>query len=200
MYKSEKFWDRFAGQKEEIPVDTVRKIKTYLDKSHKVLDFGCATGTISNEIAGDVKELLGIDISSKMVQAAQNNSDSRNISNTRFLQSSIFDEKLDSDTYDIILAFNILHLLDNAPEVMLRLYQLLKPGGIIISSSACLNEKKTMLASGLFLLSKIRLIPPINTFSSMELADLFTDSGFDIIESISEFQGKLSHLITARKD
>jgi len=199
MDNSEKFWDRFAGQKEEIPVDTVKKIRTYLEKNQKVLDYGCATGTIGNEIAADVGEVLGIDISSKMILSAQNNSDSRNIKNARFIQSTIYNESLKSESFDVILAFNILHLIDDAPVVVQRLYELLKPGGIIISSTACLNEK-TFLTKFLSLLSKIRLIPSLNVFTSTEFSDFFTNSGFHIVESIRGFQGKLSHWITARKE
>ena len=78
MNKSEKFWDGRVdsydkqGQKPRTtPIKAVEITKPYLEKSNIVLDYGCATGTRTNILADNVKEIWGIDISSKMIEEAK---------------------------------------------------------------------------------------------------------------------------------
>ena len=110
MYESEKFWDRTAKNFEKTPIKTVEKIRKHIKSSNTVLDLGCATGTIVNEIADNVKEIHGIDISSKMIKIAKDKASKRIIKNAYFTQSTIFDERYKKESFDVILAFNVLHL------------------------------------------------------------------------------------------
>ena len=50
---------------------TLEITKKHLKSSDIVLDYACATGLYSIELAGNVKEIHGIDISSKMIEAAE---------------------------------------------------------------------------------------------------------------------------------
>ncbi len=74
MKKSEGFWDKVANiydkvekRDEQIYINIIERTKKYLKISDTVLDFGCGTGLISNEIADDVKMIHAIDISSNMI-------------------------------------------------------------------------------------------------------------------------------------
>ena len=71
-----KQFDKRAKHFEQPPVE---KTKQYLNVSDIVLDYGCATGTITNEIADNVKEIQGIDISSKMIDATRRKAGERKI-------------------------------------------------------------------------------------------------------------------------
>ena len=64
--KHDKAEERF----EPIHLKIVEYTKKYLSGSEIVLDYGCATGTKTFELAGNVKEIQGIDISSKMIEIA----------------------------------------------------------------------------------------------------------------------------------
>ena len=62
MTKPEKFWDRSASgydasepSSDPTHIKTVEAARKYLDVSDVVLDYGCATGTVAIEIAGNVK-------------------------------------------------------------------------------------------------------------------------------------------------
>ena len=78
MDKSEKFWDNqakdFTDQEQHTQLsenkDFITTLK-YLNINDTVLDYGCATGIISNAIADKVKEIHAIDISSKMIEIAK---------------------------------------------------------------------------------------------------------------------------------
>lgn len=78
MNASERFWDKTASQYDQIEmkdeqtyINIIKRTKTHLKISSIVLDFGCGTGLIANEIAEYVKGIHAIDISSNMIAIAE---------------------------------------------------------------------------------------------------------------------------------
>ncbi len=91
MNKSEKFWDRISkyydkGAKDKAYKKTLEITKKHLKSSDIVLDYACATGLFSIELAGNVKEIHGIDISSKMIDIAKEETCRENINNLAFIK------------------------------------------------------------------------------------------------------------------
>jgi 2-polyprenyl-3-methyl-5-hydroxy-6-metoxy-1,4-benzoquinol methylase len=193
--KSESMWDRLANNWDTPSVSLgqndiriIEKTKKYLNASDIVLDYGCATGSIAIEIADIVKEAHGIDISSKMIDIARRKADERKIKNIDFAHATIFDERLKKESFDLILALSILHLVEDSTKVMDRINQLLKPGGLFISATPCLGEKtlvSILINIPVFLLSKIGILPYINFFSVSRLVASITNENFQIIENES---------------
>jgi 2-polyprenyl-3-methyl-5-hydroxy-6-metoxy-1,4-benzoquinol methylase len=148
MNTSEKFWDKLshtfdkrAKHFEQTTIKTIENTKTYLNVSDIVLEYGCATGITTYEIADNVKDIHGIDISSKMIEAAKRKVGERTIENIDFAQATIFDERYSRESFDVILAFSILHFLfEDTQKVMKRISELLKPEGLIISSTPCMGS------------------------------------------------------------
>ena len=209
MNKTEKFWDRLAGNFDQESDDsaqpynkTIEKTKKYLNAGDIVMDYGCATGGSSLQIAGYVKEVHGVDISSKMIAAATSKAAGCNLENVEFSKTTIFDERYQQGSFDVILAFNILHLLEDTPVVLQRITQLLKPGGVMISETACLREK-ALLDRLIFLLltlvTKIGIIPYVKFFSTSELEDSITKGGLRIIETDRLTNSPMSYFIVAKK-
>jgi len=199
LYESEKFWDRTAKNFEKTPVKTVEKIRKHIKSSDTVLDFGCATGAIAIDIADNVKEIHGIDISSKMIKIAKDKVSESNIENAYFAQSTIFDERYEKESFDVILSFNVLHLFKDTQKVMQRINELLKQGGLFISSTVCLAEKNTFLAFFFLLLTKIKIVPYVKFFKISELEDSMTNSNFKIIETEKTFSDTYSYFIVVKK-
>ena len=191
--KSEAMWDKLANNWDtpgvslgQNDIRIIEKTKKYLDASDIVLDYGCATGSIAIEIANAVKEAHGIDISSKMIEIARRKADERKIKNIAFTHATIFDESLKRESFDLILALSVLHLLENPAQVMNRINQLLKPGGLFISATPCLGEKtfvSTLINIPVFLLSKTGILPHINSFSVPDLVASITNENFQIVEN-----------------
>ncbi|MDA7716915.1 class I SAM-dependent methyltransferase [bacterium] len=206
MDKSEKFWDKSANgyDKEEMKDKDVRikileRTKRYLKKKDSVLDYGCATGILANEIADNVEMVYGMDISSKMIQIAQNKASELNIQNVNYSHTTIFDENYKEGTFDVILGVYVLHLLEDMPKVLGRIHKLLKPGGLFISVTPCLG-KRTFTGISLSLLSKIGLIPSLKTYSVAELEDSITNKKFKIIESQCLQKRGQQYFIVAKKN
>ena len=206
MNKSVKFWDKRSSEYEnnekkyeEKYYKTVEKTKKFLNSNDKVLDFACGTGIITNQIADNVKEILAIDISLKMIEVAQRKANKRKIKNIQYMQTSIFDDKFIKESFDVILAFNIFHLVKNTEKVLKRINDLLKTGGLIISETPCMGHKKSLLSIILLLSSKIRLFPSINFLKFSELEGLVVQGNFQIIDSEKTTQSPSKMFFVAKK-
>ena len=201
--KLAKNWDTPGVSLGENDLRIIERTKKYLSANDVVLDYGCATGSIAIEMANMAKEVRGIDISSNMIEIARRKADERKIKNIGFTRTAIFDESLGKESFDLILAFSVLHLVENSTQVIDRINQLLKPGGVFISATPCLGEKafvSILMNIPIFLFSKIGILPPINFFSVSNLAASIKNVSFQIIENENLSVHPLTEcIIVARK-
>lgn len=205
MSRSEQFWDRAAStydreerKDEAINVRIVEKTRQYLKKSDVLLDYGCGTGTIDIEIAEDVKEILGIDTSPKMIFYAERKASEHQIYNIHYEQAAIFDERLTAGSFDVITAANILHLVLHPEAVMKRVHELLKPGGLFISTTPCMRQVWYLNLILQFAV-KIGLVPKVKAFKHPEIEKMIAGGSFQIMESVSAYRGKPIWFVAARK-
>jgi len=205
MNNSERFWDKTASQYDQIEmkdVQTYRQIiqrtKTSLKISDAVLDFGCGTGLIANEIAENAKEIHAMDISSNMITIADKKAKERNIANINYAHTTIFDERYKKGSFDVILAFHVLHLLEDERIVLQRMNELLKPGGLLISATPCVGEKIVQRYL-LYVAGRAGLVPKIRSFKLRDLVDAIEKGNFSIVESDCLKESTQEYFIVARK-
>jgi ubiquinone biosynthesis O-methyltransferase len=211
MNKSKEFWDRASKNYDKteerfeyIHSKSRENTKKYLNGSNIVLDYGCGTGTTSCEIANRVKEIHAIDISSKMIEIAKRKAVASKVENINFVQTDIFDKRYKKESFDVILAFNMLHTVIDPQVVMRRIYELLKPEGLFISVTPCLREKMAFLVNIQIqlvrILCKIGVIPiPIRRLKSSELDDLLVNGDFQTIDTEKLYKGASSYFVVAKK-
>ena len=200
------FWDKRSGAYDEkvsahdAQYDkTIESTKLLLCNSDVVLDFACASGEMSLDIARHVQRVHGVDISLKMIELAKQKVRDRQVGNVGFDQVDAFDQSLESHSFSAIIAFNIFHLLDDAPRTLLRLNDLLAPGGLLISQTPCLGEWRWILRSLIGLVQKIGLAPPILNISIPELEKLVSGSNFEILETkIWDQKDKVQWIVARR--
>ena len=205
MNQTEKFWDKIANKFDKrakhFEQPPIEKTKQYLNTNDIVLDYGCATGTITYEIVGSVNKIVGIDFSSKMIDAANGKSVEYKLENVEFVKSTIFDKRYNQGSFDVVLAFNILHLIENREKVLQRINELLKPGGMVISATACMGEY-TFINFLQFLifkpLAKLGIVPNLKIFKLYELESLMINENFKIIET-KRINQSPNYFIVARK-
>ncbi|MDH3511201.1 MAG: class I SAM-dependent methyltransferase [Gammaproteobacteria bacterium] len=211
MNKSEEFWDKASKNydKTEERFEYIHKkarenTKKYLKESQIVLDYGCGTGTASCEFASLVKEINGIDISSEMIRIAKEKSAASEVDNVNFEKADIFDNRYQNESFDVILAFNMLHTVPNPQSVVQRVNDLLKHEGLFISITPCLGQKMSFLVNlqiqFVRVLCKLGVIPiPIRRIKSTDIDDLLAIGNFQPIESEKIFKGASSYFVTAKK-
>jgi ubiquinone/menaquinone biosynthesis C-methylase UbiE len=203
MSQSSRFWDNMAERYSRQPIadeaayqKKLQVTREYLEPNMTVLEFGCGTGSTAINHASHVRSIHAIDISSKMIEIAQDKADAAQIENINFERSTIDDLTVPDQSLDAVLALSILHLLDNREEAIAKVYRMLKPGGVFVSSTVCIGE-----ISKLF-----KIVAPIGkllgltlkVFTSRELEDSLTDAGFQIDYQWRPGDGK-SVFIAAKK-
>jgi len=211
MSKSKEFWDKASKNydKTEERFEYIHRksrenAKKHLKGSDVVLDYGCGTGATSCELADHVKEIHAIDISSRMIDIAKEKATASKIKNVDFVLSDIFDERYSRGSFDVILAFNMLHTVTNPENALNRAFELLKPEGLLISVTPCLRDKMSFLVNiqiqFVRILCKIGIIPvPIRRLKSSELDDLIEGGDFQILETEAIYKGASSYFVAAKK-
>ncbi len=211
MNKSAEFWDRSASNYDKteekfayIHSRSRENTKRHLKDTNVVLDYGCGTGTTACEISSLVNSVHAIDISSGMIDIAKGKAAASGIANIDFEQADIFDEKFANGSFDVVLAFNMLHTVPDPRRVVQRTIELLKPGGTFISVTPCLGGRMTFLLNLQILLVRVLLktgiIPiPIRRLKHTDLDDLVADDRFQIIDTEEIFAGASSYFMVAKK-
>ena len=211
MNKAENFWDKASKNydKTEERFNYIHKksrenTKIFLKDSDTVLDYGCGTGTASCQFSSLVKDIHAIDISSEMIAISQAKAAHGKIENVNFEQADIFDGKYSKESYDVILAFNMLHTVPNPQNVVLQINELLKPEGLFISVTPCLRQKMSFFVNLQIqlvrVLCKLGLIPiPIRRVTSSEVESILKAGGFQTVESEEIYKDASSYFVVAKK-
>jgi 2-polyprenyl-3-methyl-5-hydroxy-6-metoxy-1,4-benzoquinol methylase len=211
MSKLEAFWDgasknydKTEERFEYIHSKSRENTKKFLKGGDTVLDYGCGTGTAACLFSAFVKEIQAIDISSKMIDLAREKAAVANIENVSFAQGDIFDSQYSNESFDVILAFNMLHTVPNPQAVILRAKELLKPNGLFISVTPCLRQRMSFLVrlqiQFVSVLCKLGLIPiPIRRITSSDVESLLAVGGLQILESEEIYKDASSYFVVAKK-
>jgi 2-polyprenyl-3-methyl-5-hydroxy-6-metoxy-1,4-benzoquinol methylase len=200
------FWDRRARKyDEEIThhdsqyTKTMQSTVPLLTKSDIVLDLGCASGEICLDLAPQVARVHGIDTSGGMIELANQKVRARGIGNANFSRSDAFDASLEHCSFSMIIALNVLHLVEDLPGVLDRLHDLLVPGGLLVSQTPCLRERKWLFRSLVGLAQKSGLAPPILGLAFGELESLVAHGGFEILDGELWDEDEAIQRVVARK-
>jgi arsenite methyltransferase len=143
------FWNGIAEKYARTPVENPaafdRKIeltKAGMRPEHQLLEIGCGTGSLALRLAPSAAHIHGLDISQEMVRIAREKVASAGVDNITF-HVGPFDDSFTAfapESFDGICAYSILHLMEDRPAALARMFSLLKPGGFFASSTATLGE------------------------------------------------------------
>ncbi|MEL6232355.1 MAG: class I SAM-dependent methyltransferase [Cyanobacteria bacterium J06627_3] len=205
MNQPTKFWDNIAERYSKQPIadeasyqKKLQVTREYFRPDMEVLEFGCGTGSTAIVHAPYVKHIRAIDISSKMIEIAQGKADAENIDNITFEQLTLEDINIPENTLDAVLGLSILHLLENKEEAITKVYQMLKPGGIFVTSTTCLGDTmgwfKLIAPIGKFL----GLFPLVKVFTINDLEASLTDANFAIDYQWQPDKGKAVFIVATK--
>jgi ubiquinone/menaquinone biosynthesis C-methylase UbiE len=205
MDRSEKFWDKIAERYSKRPVadeaayqKKLQVTRKYLRPDMEVMEFGCGTGSTAITLAPCVKHIVAIDVSSKMVEIALGKADAEKIENITFERSTIEKFHVPDQTLDAVLGHNILHLLENKEEVIGRIHRMLKPGGVLVTSTACLGDMmmlfRILAPVGTFL----GFFPLVKVFTIKELEESLSNAGFELEYKWQPGKNKAVFIVVSR--
>ncbi len=187
MKDSKTFWDKAAPRYAKSPIRDGRSYQkkltitqSYFRPNWRVLEFGCGTGSTAIIHAPYVTHILATDISSEMLAIAKQKVRESGITNVSFQEGTLDSLELEPESFDAILGLNILHLLEDVEGTLVRTRELLKPGGIFVSSTALVAEIKLHWRLLIPLMQSLGFAPYVNRFTKSELTTLLNRLGFAI--------------------
>lgn len=188
--KSQSFFDKVSRKSSKAPKElrgtalkALEATQSHLDREKSVLDFGCGVGDLTNAIAEKVKAVHAIDTSSGMLEVARARASQRSIGNVKFAQSDLSDVDHPDGVFDVVTAFNVLHYVEDTRAASSRISELLSPAGLFISSTACLDERISLLGTLALVLSKFKVMPDMKFYAESELEEMIASGGFQIVEA-----------------
>ncbi|EEW60708.1 methyltransferase, UbiE/COQ5 family [Ruegeria sp. TrichCH4B] len=204
------FWDRVAKRYAAQPVSdpaayevTLSRTASYLRADQTILELGCGTGSTAVTLAPNVAQMLATDFSAKMIEFGQERARAAGLSNLKFQVCDL--ETAPVGPFDVVLAFNLFHLLPELDASLQKVAQRLKPGGLFISKTVCMQDAKSGLKRRL-----IRAVLPMmrwvgkapDTVHFMTVRDWqrrIEMAGFEILETGSYPADLPSRFVVARK-
>ena len=181
------FWNDLAEEYSRKPVENPdtfeRKIaitKSRMTPQDIVLDIGCGTGSLALRLAPSGAHIHGLDLSSEMIHIANGKAAAQKVDSVTF-HTGPFDENFtafEAGSLDGICAYSLLHLVEDRPAALDRIYRLLKPGGFFVSSTVCLGESWVPYAPVLRVMRWLGKAPMVKTFSKRTLEDEVRRAGF----------------------
>jgi ubiquinone/menaquinone biosynthesis C-methylase UbiE len=202
----EKFWNLIASKYAASPITDIEayekkieKLKSYLSAENHVLDIGCGTGTQCGDLSNNVKQVTGIDISSKLLVIAEQRKAERKIENVEFIQTTVFDERFMPGSFDVVMAFYVLHYFEDIDEVIRRIYSLLKPDGLFILETACMGEKGKIIGELVRLAGKLGFLPLINLLTTRQIEQSLEQAGFSIVDKTRYSESNDEYTLIAKK-
>jgi 2-polyprenyl-3-methyl-5-hydroxy-6-metoxy-1,4-benzoquinol methylase len=204
-YRRAKFWDWIAARYARTPVadeasyqKKLQITQGYLRPGMEVLEFGCGTGTTALIHAPHVKHIRAIDISSRMIEIARGKAEASQAGNISFDQSSFDDLYAPDRSFDAVLGLSILHLLENRDAAIAKVYRLLTPGGIFVSSTACIGDGMKWFKLVAPIGKLFGHLPLVKVFTSEELVASLVNAGFVIDHRWQPARGKAVFIVARR--
>jgi ubiquinone/menaquinone biosynthesis C-methylase UbiE len=201
------FWNRIAQSYAKKPVPdevayhaTLDRTRSYLTPTSRVLEVGCGTGTTALHLAPHLGALLATDASPQMIAIAREKARAAGASHVEFRTATLDDEALTPSSYDVVAAFNLIHLYQDIPSALRRASQLLAPGGLFISKTPCVGDSSSLLRVAIPVARFFGKAPFVNFVTKAGLEQAILDAGLDIVERGLYPAKSHSLFIVARKN
>ena len=132
------FWDKVAGVydifvriiNKKTHKMLIKKTVSLFTDQDEVLECACGTGMLSAPVAGVCRHLTATDFSENMLKRAKKNF--REGDNISFTQADIMNLPFEDNSFDKVVAANVIHLLDEPMKALCELRRVCRNGGQLI--------------------------------------------------------------------
>ncbi len=105
-----------------------------------VLEVAAGTGLVTTAIAEVATQVVATDYADEMVRLLETNIRAAGLANVRCERADIYDLKYNEDSFDAVVAANVLHLLPDMAAALASFRRVLKPSGRLIIPTFCHDE------------------------------------------------------------
>ena len=142
------FWDRIAKFYDlfeniyngKVYKNTGKEVSKAIDATDCVLECACGTGMISKAIAENCQKLVATDYSNKMLKKAKKKC--KKFNNVQFAWADIAHLEYEDNSFDKVVAGNVIHLLEDPYSALKELERVCRVGGQVIIPTYVNMEKK----------------------------------------------------------
>lgn len=126
-----------------------------IKSGYRVLDFGCGPATFTKMISekvGNAGVLYALDIHPLAIKTVEKQIKKRKLTNVNTILSNC-DTFLPAESLDLVIIFDVFHILINQDQVLKELHRVLKQNGILSFSDHHMKEEtilKKLSENGLF--------------------------------------------------
>lgn len=187
--KKARFWDKIARKYATDPIAdmagyevSLDRTRTLLAPTHRVLELGCGTGTTALHLAPSAGRFVATDVSPEMIAIAREKLAAAPQPNLEFEVADADAPAFGQGCYDVVLAFNLLHLVADLDAALSSALHALVPGGLFISKTPCLSEMNPLIP--VLVLPVMRLVgkaPPVLCLRELDLRAAFERHGMDVV-------------------
>ncbi|GHB38204.1 hypothetical protein GCM10007094_29450 [Pseudovibrio japonicus] len=206
MQDSAGFWDRQAPGYVARPMKDVAsyekamdRVRSYLAPEQEVLELGCGSGMTAMLLSSHVKHVTASDISGKMIELGREKAQADGIENVSFVHAPAGSLAFEGHTYDVVMAFNVIHLIKGSATALNQVHRVLKPGGLFISKTPCVGDSAFYWRWLINVMRVVGYAPYVTYFKQVELGRQIENSGFKIVETGNYPASPMGRFIVARK-
>ena len=184
-----RFWDRIAPKYAAEPIAdmaayeaTLQRVQALLPPGGHVLEVGCGTGSTALRLAPFTGRMLATDVSPGMIAIARERLAAQPVPQLGFALADADAPGQGQGAYDVVLAFSLLHLVEDLDHALQLLVQALRPGGLLISKTPCLSEMNPLITRlALPLMQAIGKAPQVLRFDAQQLRLALVRQGLEIV-------------------
>ena len=133
------FWDEIAGfydlaegTNRRANAEALRQVRELVPQWSSVLECAAGTGEFSLAVAERAGSVTCTDLSQAMLDRAERKARRRGLTNISFAVRNLIDLPEGDGMYDVVIAANVLHLLERPERALRELWRVTAPGGRLI--------------------------------------------------------------------
>jgi SAM-dependent methyltransferase len=186
---SSAFWDRVARRYAAMSMrnpaaweTTLERVQAHMGPQDRVLELGCGTGSTALRLAPLAEQYIATDYSAEMIAIAREKQAGTDLENLDFRVAKIGNDDLPEGPFDAVIAFNVLHLLPDRQLALREIFDLLSPGGLLISKTPCLGGVYRLLQPVVAALHLFGKAPKLEFLRPVSLEREISHAGFEMLE------------------
>ena len=157
------------------------RIAEAAEGADRVLEVAAGTGLVTPTLAQRAKTVVATDYAEGMLEQLRAKMTLKGVSNVHCEQADIYALRYEPQSFDLVVAANVLHLVPDLAGALSALLAMLKPGGTLIVPTFCHDE--TRVAWLVSRLLAIASFPGHRRFTTSRLTEEVRQSGIQVTRS-----------------
>ena len=147
----------------------------------RVLEVAAGTGLVTTTLAACAQDVVATDYSVPMLARLKERIRDEGLQNVRCEHADIYALRFDPETFDAVVATNVLHIVPDTQAALVALRRVLRPGGRMVVPAYCHDE--TALSWMVSRVLAVTGFPGYRRFTFRGLREAVEESGFRISRS-----------------